>query len=299
MIGPQHADDEAAFWSVRQSPDQPDHRTRMRAASPQQLWEDPRVEAIARGPFLDRMLRACSPPGLEILELACGCGWLSLELARAGHSVRGIDLSPGRIQSAREYAERLRRGGEALGPLEHEVGDLNSLRLQEERYDRIVCWDGLHHIASLAPLLVQVRRALRPGGRLVLFDHIGPANRLQERMDQAIACAVLLACQPASLWRLLRGERGDPRAPSEGASGFEMVRISIEVFGGENVVWDTALASGKRWLARLRGPEAMRLGLIRGFCALDRWLIARGLARGEYVYLEATRPAASDSERGF
>ncbi len=279
--------EEARYWGDRQTPDLPDHRLRARAASPQELWDDPEVEAIARGSYVDRILTACDPPGMDILELACGCGWLSLELARRGHRVRGIDLSPARIDSARGYAHRLRESGERLESLEHEIGDLKTLLLPESRYDRIVCWDGLHHIAPIAPLIEQLRGTLRPGGRILLFDHIGPATRIQGWLDRALAGFVVAVCQPANLPKLFGARRGAGRAPSEDATGREMIDEMIRAFGPENVHVETVLGLGKRWLARLRGPRRVRLAFVRVVCFLDRFMIRAGVLRGEYVFIVA------------
>ncbi len=281
--------EEARFWGERQTPDLPDHRLRARTSSPQELWEDPDVEAIARGAYVDRILAACSPPGMDVLELACGCGWLALELARCGHNVRGIDLSPERIKSAQSYARLLREAGREMGALEHEVGDLRRLPLPESAYDRIVCWDGLHHIAPIGPLMERIHEALRPGGQLLLFDHIGPASRLQGGIDRALAGLAVAVCQPMNLPKLLRADHGANRAPSEDVTGLEMIDEAIRVFGIADVRVETVLGLGKRWLARLRGPRRLRLGFVRAICALDSLWIRTGLLRGEYVFVEARR----------
>jgi SAM-dependent methyltransferase len=291
--------DEARFWGERQTPDVPDHRLRVRTSSPQELWEDPEVEAIARGAYVDRILRSCSPSGLEVLELACGCGWLALELARSGHNVRGIDLSPARIERARDYARALSDGGRILGRLEYEIGDLRTLPLPDARYDRIVCWDGLHHIAPIGPVIERIHAALRPGGQLLLFDHIGPASGLQKRIDQALAGFAVALCQPTNLPKLLRTHRqADHRAPSEDATGPEMIHEAIRVFGPTTVHVETALGLGKRWLSRLRGPHRIRLAVIRTICSADRLWIRTGLLRGEYVFIAALRPLAAGTSTG-
>ncbi len=287
MIPPIDTRREARFWDGRQTPDSPDHRLRRRVESPQELWEDPDVEAIARGRYVDRILDACEPAPLEILELACGCGWLSLELARRGHRVHGIDLSPERIKSARDYAAAVSRVEPGLGALTHEVADLNAVVLPRRAYDRIVCWDGLHHIHAVHRLMEQIAVALRPGGKLVIFDHIGPAGPVQSAIDRGIAVAVVLIHQPGSFGTVIRRARAAERAPSEDVTGTEMIEAARSIFGRDRVRTETALAFGKRWLARMRGPRPIRLAAARLHCALDALAIRARLARGEYLYLEA------------
>lgn len=285
------ATDEARFWGERQTSDLPDHRLRARTSSPQELWEDPDVEEIARGAYVDRILAACSPPAMDILELACGCGWLALELARAGHNVRGIDLSEERLESARNYALELRKAGHRMGGLEYEAGDLRAIPLPTSAYDRVVCWDGLHHIAPIGPLMERIHDALRPGGQLLLFDHIGPASRMQAGLDRALAGLAVAVCQPATLPKLFRAGSASHRAPSEDATGPEMIDEARRVFGAGEVRVETTLGLGKRWLARLRGPRRVRLGLVRTVCFLDSLWIKAKILRGEYVYLSARRAA--------
>lgn len=287
--------EEARFWDARQTPDSPDHRLRRRLESPEELWEDPEVEAIARGRFVDRIMAACEPPPRDLLELACGCGWLSLELARRGHRVHAIDLSPERIESARLYAESLRASEPNLGGLTYEVADLNTVALTEGRFDRVICWDGLHHIHAIRRLMAEIDRSLRPGGRLIIFDHIGPANALQSAIDRGIALFIVALQQPGNLRRTIRRNRGAERAPSEDVTGVEMITAARSVFGDDRVAVETALATGKRWLARLRGPRSIRLGLVRFHCALDRAAIRLRLARGEYLFLEAVKRDPGDS----
>jgi 2-polyprenyl-3-methyl-5-hydroxy-6-metoxy-1,4-benzoquinol methylase len=281
--------EEARFWDERQTADAPDHRLRRRAASPQELWDDPEIEAITRGRYVDRILADCSTPGLAILELACGCGWLSLELARRGHHVHGIDLSPERIRSASEYAAVIREKETGLGRLSHEVSDLNRIELPSRRYDRVVCWDGLHHIEEIERLAAQIHRTLRPGGRLLVFDHIGPAGQPQRRMDEALALLTVMICHPADLARLVRSRKHVHRAPSEDVTGAEMVTVITRAFGAHRVRVETVLALGKRWLARLRGPRTLRLAFTRAFCRWDRTMIRARILQGEYIYIEAAR----------
>ncbi|MDM7915136.1 MAG: class I SAM-dependent methyltransferase [Candidatus Eisenbacteria bacterium] len=282
--------DESRYWGERQTSDPPDHRLRRRAASPQQLWEDPEVEAIARGRFVDRLLDRCGPEPARVLELACGVGWLALELARRGHDVLGMDISEQRIVQARLYAERIAPREPRPLRLRYEVADLNTALLPAETFDRIVCWDGLHHIAEIERLLMQAHRSLRPGGRLLAFDHVGPRSPLQGWIDRGAAVLVTAACRPGSLPRLFRAEAsGSEHAESEGAAGREIVSLVREIFGAPNVGTEEALGFGKRWLARLRGPRSARLSFVRGAVAFDRLLLRCRITTGEYLYLEARK----------
>jgi trans-aconitate methyltransferase len=91
-------------------------------------------------------------PGERILDIGCGDGALTLEIARAGANVVGIDSSPQMIASARE------RG------LDAHVVDAQALEFADE-FDAAFTNAALHWMADPAAVLGGVRRALRAGGR--------------------------------------------------------------------------------------------------------------------------------------
>jgi SAM-dependent methyltransferase len=93
-------------------------------------------------------------PGERILDIGCGDGALTLEIARAGASVVGIDSSPEMIAGARE------RG------LDARVADAQSLDFTNE-FDAAFTNAALHWMARPAEVLGGVRRALRAGGRFI------------------------------------------------------------------------------------------------------------------------------------
>ena len=132
------------------------------------------------------VLRTAVPrPGVRVLDLGCGAGWLSLEMARLGANVLALDISPANLALARYMAETNARNSPYLykrfagvgydpglfGSVRYEFADLNNARLPAGEFDAVVVWDSLHHIANLEGLLEQVRGALKPGGVFVGVDH--------------------------------------------------------------------------------------------------------------------------------
>jgi 2-polyprenyl-3-methyl-5-hydroxy-6-metoxy-1,4-benzoquinol methylase len=103
-------------------------------------------------------------PGMRVLHLACGSGWMSRFVARCGADVVGYDISPGMIEIAREEAQ-----GEGLVGARFEVGDMESLELEPE-FDACLVYDGLHHSERPDLVLRTARAGLRVGGRLVLAE---------------------------------------------------------------------------------------------------------------------------------
>jgi len=95
-------------------------------------------------------------PGERILDLGCGTGHLTAQIASAGVSVLGIDSSPEMIEEARRSYPRLR----------FDIVDARHLAYADQ-FDAVFSNAVLHWIIE-ADLVVQgVSRALRPGGRFV------------------------------------------------------------------------------------------------------------------------------------
>lgn len=108
-------------------------------------------------------------PGNAVLDIGCGIGQDVLALARlvgpAGRAV-GVDSSVMMIEQARAAAAV--ESPEL--PVEFLVADALALPFADATFDRCHCERVLQHVADQQRALVEMRRALRPGGRIVLMD---------------------------------------------------------------------------------------------------------------------------------
>ena len=102
-------------------------------------------------------------PGLALVELGCGSGWIPRLAARQGVNAHGVDISPEMIEVAREQAEA------DCVEATFEVGDVEQIDLGG-RFDACLIYDALHHSPRADLVLASARRALRPGGRLLLAE---------------------------------------------------------------------------------------------------------------------------------
>lgn len=114
-------------------------------------------------------------PGESVLDVGCGTGSLAIAAKRqVGEtgSVQGIDASPQMIARARHKARKAKLDvGFADGVAE-------SLPFPDARFDVVLSTVMLHHLRKSArPVAVaEMKRVLKPGGRLLLVDFAGARN---------------------------------------------------------------------------------------------------------------------------
>ncbi|UWQ50892.1 methyltransferase domain-containing protein [Leisingera caerulea] len=129
------------------------------------------LEDAYRGADISRRRRAsfdalALQPGDRILDLGCGNGLLTEELARAvgpaGH-VAGLDASPDMLAAARQRLQG--RDNTTLTQ-----SDAASLPFEPESFDKAVSVQVFEYITSRRPVLRALHKVLKPGSRLVIGD---------------------------------------------------------------------------------------------------------------------------------
>lgn len=118
----------------------------------------------------DNRAWACERALGDVLEVAVGTG-LNIPLYDAELKVTGVDLSPAMLDVARKRAADLDRN------VDLREGDAHGLMFDDEGFDTVLCTFSLCNIPDLHQALSEMRRVLRPGGRLVLVDHVRSSVR--------------------------------------------------------------------------------------------------------------------------
>lgn len=130
-----------------------------------------------------------APAGADILEVAPGPGYSSIELAGTGdYTVTGLDISASFVQIARQQA------AEAGVQVDFRHGNVSAMPFEDASFDFIVCCAAFKNFSDPVGALREMHRVLRPGGRAYINDlrrdlskeavdadvarmHLGPVNR--------------------------------------------------------------------------------------------------------------------------
>jgi ubiquinone/menaquinone biosynthesis C-methylase UbiE len=180
--------------------------------------------------------------GQRVLDVAAGRGavlFAAAEQVGSSGEVVGIDLSDGMAQQANAEAERLGLAARVR------VGDAEALVFPDAAFDRVVCGFGVMFFPDRQRALGEMRRVLRPGGRLGISTW---------RRTQAADLGEVL--QELGLGGAEAGWITEPdelRSLLESA-GFQDVRVQVDpttfVFADLDEYWRNAQATG---LARFLG----------------------------------------------
>lgn len=126
-------------------------------------------------PLLDRMLeplgdlamaRAAPAPGERVLDIGCGCGGTTLDLARAvapGGAVTGLDISEPMLAMARE------RAVSAAAPVRIINADAETHGLPRAAFDLVFSRFGVMFFANPKTAFANFHGALKPGGRVAFI----------------------------------------------------------------------------------------------------------------------------------
>lgn len=122
----------------------------------------------------------------ESLEVAVGTG-MNLPLYPAGGVITGVEWSPAMLDLAREKAAVLGREADLR------VGDAQELPFDDASFDTVLCTYSLCCIPDHRAALTEAARVLRPGGRLLLADHVLSTSwpvRLAQRAADVVGVPV-------------------------------------------------------------------------------------------------------------
>ncbi len=200
----------------------------------------------AQGADLARLVALAAPTGGEhLLDIATGGGHTALAFAPYVRSVVASDLTMAMLNAARQHlaTKNITNIGYCRAAAE-------ALPFASASFDLVTCRIAAHHFADVSAFVAEAARVLRPGGRLLIADHIGLEDtELDAFMDRF------------ERWR----DPSHVRAYSYSEWHTLCAAANLRVDHTEDDLrepYDFA-----SWTARMRMPDAERT-------ALEQWLLA-------------------------
>lgn len=134
-------------------------------------WREPEFARIQWFPTIDSLIAKASETGKRIIEVGCGSGMISLELARNNLDVTGIDLSPKSIKVAEEF-KRKNQHTEHFGSLKYICDDFLSVKLPLNSFNCVVFYRAFHHFSNVEEVIKKSHELLVSNGRILLCEPI-------------------------------------------------------------------------------------------------------------------------------
>ena len=127
------------------------------------FFDSVEAERYRRQPFMREAVGFDRYAGRTLLEIGCGLGTDSLQFARGGALVTGVDLTEQSIELAR-------RRFEMYGvPGTFQVADAEQLPFPDASFDVVYSFGVLHHTPDTPRAVREVARVLKPGGEIVIM----------------------------------------------------------------------------------------------------------------------------------
>ncbi len=124
----------------------------------------------SQGFDLDRLLELAQPqPEWHVLDVATGGGHTALKFAPHVKRVVASDYAPTMLAEARAFIE-----SKGVTNVEFAEADAENLPFEDAQFDLVTCRIAAHHFPDPYRFVVESARVLKPGGRLIVQDHLLP-----------------------------------------------------------------------------------------------------------------------------
>jgi|GEM_PF-850260 2-polyprenyl-3-methyl-5-hydroxy-6-metoxy-1,4-benzoquinol methylase len=212
------------------------------------------------------------------LSLACGSGHAERDFINKNicKNIHGIDVSEAAIEEAKRLSEGM--------PITYEVGDLNKITLEHDKYDLVIAQSCLHHIIELEHLAEQIAGCLKTDGYLWIHDYIGE-SQFQYSDEKIFLANRIIECLPdkyrydsihkRSIPPVTRRPIGKLASPFEAIRSADIMPVFLKYFDiivsfESNAVFHLLCPKGTR--EEFNKTEEGR-ELVKDFLELDRLIL--------------------------
>jgi ubiquinone/menaquinone biosynthesis C-methylase UbiE len=124
-------------------------------------------------------------PSDDVLEIATGTGIISLGLASRLNYIKAIDFSPKMIRNAKANAEKA-----GVTNVEFKAQNAYNLQFESNSFDYVIMSNALHIMPKPENALLQIKRVLRPSGKLIAPTFMHGENKKESVFLSKITTAV-------------------------------------------------------------------------------------------------------------
>jgi ubiquinone/menaquinone biosynthesis C-methylase UbiE len=207
-------------------------------------------------------------PGESVVDVGAGSGVVTREIARRvmpGGSIVAVEPNADLIELGRRLAAE-QGVGEAI---DWRAGDARALELVDGAFDVVVCATVLAHIPESEPVVAELVRLVRPGGRIGVFE-IDPESFMIAHPDRMMTRRILAAATDYGFANALVARRLPGLMTAAGVADLQVRAFtSLETHADGFIARAAALrpvvaaqtgaitpAEGDAWLAQLRAEMA-------------------------------------------
>lgn len=152
------------------------------------------------GEIMRRELRL--KPGMNVCDMGCGNGYHTIPMAKAvapGGKVYGVDIQPEMLDLLRVRAMQAEAGNIVYVP-----GAQTDAKLPDASCDLILMVDVYHELADPEPMLQSMKKALKPGGQIVLVEFRSEDDSVPIKPEHKMSKAQIVKEMTANGYHLTR-----------------------------------------------------------------------------------------------
>lgn len=178
-------------------------------------------------------------PGIQLLDTACGPGYVAGAAAALDVHAQGIDYAPGMIDAAQKR----------FPGLTFSVADAEDLPFPDRSFDAVACNMGLFHMGDPDKAMHEAARVLRTGGRFSFSQWTAPSDSaLYQKLFAALSALADLsrADQAPDAYHLSDAAQAQSALETAGFTNIEIERLETILFAADDDFFDFFLQFGVR-----------------------------------------------------
>ena len=236
----------------------------------------------------------------QILEVGCGSGFLSIEMAKSGHTMTGIDISKKSIDIATQVAKQ-RLSKIQLTKTNFIKSSYDKICKLKKRYDVVIFFKTLHHLENTNRVIKNTNTLLNKNGKIIVVEP------LRDDINETSIAFALVARTLAHTWeirkkkivknrkietafndlfkeyRYTKSKKGFDQSPLDNtiSSSKEVIKYVSKFFKIKKIVKKDVFKD--KLIGGIRGKD--RENEVKFITLLDDFLIKKKIAKGSTLML--------------